>query len=378
MNHAEHHRALQGPEYTLVSMGISDLRGDVQNISVLRSPSKTSQVSWARALKPLRDRRLALEKSTSGLTKDEETELVSLSLGEAVFVRLWPKLGACRFNTFDTIPRLNPTIARTRFSCPILGSADTANTLLLTDYVNNLLEVEGHIASLELSQARSTILPSTGGSRESLITRWRTLTQVEGRAEAVTNRMMALDSSYTLLGNCILKIRQACSRLHRAWSVGAQDGNPLQCYRSAEESTTALRAALAVIEHSLPGFERHRQQLHWPRLTAHIHAAALLQLTALASSLCNSADRLSQGANSRVTRLPALIRRLYNRCSRDPLEKDAHRSWWDTMVALCQIAQNKGKSWPDSHDVAIQEVAYSWEHPNWLIVAIYPLGPQIY
>jgi len=147
--------------------------------------------------------------------------------------------------------------------------------------------------------------------------------------------------------------------------VGAQDGNPLQCYRSAEESTTALRATLAVIEHSLPGFERLRQQLHWQRLTAQIHSAALLQLTALASSLCNSVDRLSQGANSRVTRLPALIRRLYNRCSRDPLEKDAHRSWWDTMVAVCQMAQNKFKSWPHSHDVAIQEVAYSWEHLNW-------------
>jgi len=129
-----------------------------------------------------------------------------------------------------------------------------------------------------------------------------------------------------------------------------------------------LQAALAVIEHSQPGFESHRQQLHWPRLTAQIHAAALLQLTALAISLCNSADRLSHEADStvtRVTRLPALIRRLCNRCSRDPLEKDSHRSWWETIVALCKTAQNKGKRWPDSHDVAIQEVADGCEHPNW-------------
>jgi len=110
-----------------------------------------------------------------------------------------------------------------------------------------------------------------------------------------------------MLGTCIREIREACSRLHR---VGAQDANPLRSYRSAEESTTALRPVLAVVQHSLPGFESHRQQLHWPCLTAQTHAAALPQLNALAASPCNSVDRLSLRADFRVTRLPALIRRL--------------------------------------------------------------------
>jgi len=35
------------------------------------------------------------------------------------------------------------------------------------------------------------------------------------------------------------------------------------------------------------------------------------------------------------------------------------------MVTLCRTAQNKGKSWADSLDMAIQEVVDSWEHPNW-------------
>jgi len=73
---------------------------------------------------------------------------------------------------------------------------------------------------------------------------------------------------------------ETCSRLHR---VGAQDGNPLQCYRSAEESTTARWAALAVVEHCPPGFESHRQQLHWPRPMAQIHAAALLHCDSMPS-----------------------------------------------------------------------------------------------
>jgi len=45
-----------------------------------------------------------------------------------------------------------------------------------------------------------------------------------------------------------------------------------------------------------------------------------------------------------------------------------HRSWWETIVTLCRTAQNKGKSWPESHDRAIREVADSWEHPDWLVV----------
>jgi len=83
---------------------------------------------------------------------------------------------------------------------------------------------------------------------------------------------MRLDLSSSLWGVRIREIREACFYLHK---VGAQVGNPLQCYRSAEEGTTALRAALAVVEHNRPGFERHRQQSHWQRLTAQAHEAAL-------------------------------------------------------------------------------------------------------
>jgi len=319
----------------------------------------------ARAVKPLRDRQRELEETIRGLTKDEEIECASLSVGEAAFVRLWPTLRTHGFHTFDTIPRINPSVARTKFSCPILGKADAANTFLFTEWLDKLRKVQGHVASLELAHARPTLLPSMGGSRESLIRRQCTLALLNDRAEVVAHGLMTLDPSSTLWGTRIREIREACSHLHR---VGAQVGNPLQFYRSAEEGITALRAALAVVEHNRPGFESHRQQPHWPRRTAQAHEAALLQLNALAASLCNSADKLNLGADSRVTRPPALIRRLYNKCCPDPLEKEAHRSWWEIMVTLCQAAQRKGKSWPESHDRAIREVADSWEHPDWLAV----------
>ena len=93
------------------------------------------------------------------------------------------------------------------------------------------------------------------------------------------------------------------------------------------------------------------------------HDVALPQLNAVAASLRNSADKLKLGADSNATRLPALIRRLYNKCCRDPLEKTrtdhGGRPW-----SHCWAAQRKGKSWPETHDRAIQEVADSCEHPD--------------
>ena len=154
INHSELHRALQGPEYSSVSLDVADLQGNAQTICVLRSPPKTSQISSARAVKPLRDRRRELQETIRGLTKDEERESASLSI----------------------------------LRCPILGKADVADTLLLTEWLDKLRKVEGHVASLELAHARPTLVPSMGGSRESLIRRQRTLALLHDRAEVVAHR----------------------------------------------------------------------------------------------------------------------------------------------------------------------------------------------
>jgi len=85
MNHTEPHRAWLGLEYTSISLGISDSKGFAQTLSVLRSSLKTPQ---APALKTLRDRRQAHKKATNNLTKDGETEIVFLSVGEPSFIKL--------------------------------------------------------------------------------------------------------------------------------------------------------------------------------------------------------------------------------------------------------------------------------------------------
>jgi len=95
---------------------------------------------------------------------------------------------------------------------------------------------------------RPTLLPSMGGSRESLIRRQRTLALLNDRAEVVAHTLMKLDLSFSLWGVRIREIWEACFHLHK---VRAQVENPLQWYRSAEEGTTSLRAALAVVEQNL-------------------------------------------------------------------------------------------------------------------------------
>ena len=41
---------------------------------------------------------------------------------------------------------------------------------------------------------------------------------------------------------------------------------------------------------------------------------------------------------SRTTRLPAFLRRLFNKCDQDPQGKDTHVTWWEIMVVLCRTA----------------------------------------
>jgi len=89
------------------------------------------------------------------------------------------------------------------------------DTLLLTEWLEKLRKVEGHVASLELAHTRPTLLPSMGDSRESLIRRQRTLALLNDCAEIVAHRLMRLDLSSSLWGIRIREIQEACFHLHK-------------------------------------------------------------------------------------------------------------------------------------------------------------------
>ena len=94
-------------------------------------------------------------------------------------MRHWPKLSACGFNTLDNIPRLNATIARKRFLCSILGSTDTADTLLLTVWLKLgplqvcRLELGARHARIQLPSHSYRILPHIHPIRNNLV--WETI-----------------------------------------------------------------------------------------------------------------------------------------------------------------------------------------------------------
>jgi len=210
--------------------------------------------------------------------------------------------------------------------------------------------VEGHVASLELAHARPTLLPSMGGSRDSLIRRLRTLALLHDRAEAVAHRLTTLDPSSTL---CLKNqdSRDTGSMLPTTQSgSSSRESSPMLPFGRGRHHCTASCLSSGSAQ---PTWIR---ELSKATSLAKTHCTALLQLNALAASLQDSANKLSLGADSRVTRLLALIRRLYNKCCRHPQEKDAHKSWWETIVTLCWAAQRIFKSWPESYDRAIREV----------------------
>jgi len=132
-----------------------------------------------------------------------------------------------------------------------------------------------------IDSARQMVPTITGiilGDHQSPNQRHRTIALLNDRAHVVATRLMMLDPSSTLWGVRIHEIRQAC--------LGAQLVNPLQCYSSPRACSSALQNALAVVEYSRPGFEKsHREQGHWPRLTAEAHEAGLLELDNLALSI---------------------------------------------------------------------------------------------
>jgi len=141
---------MQAELFTSISLSLLSTRGKSQRVSMIRDPTLTSHIRWARALKPLRDRRRLLEKTRDKLTVVEQKALHIFQGGEAAFNKLWPKLRRAGFTSFDTIPHQATKATSTSCCCPILGSAEAVHSLLLNDWLHTLTTIEGHVASLEI------------------------------------------------------------------------------------------------------------------------------------------------------------------------------------------------------------------------------------
>ena len=153
---------LMGPLESGVESELVSVNGITRVITLTRAALCLNSVSWARAMLPLRIRRLELVESSEALLEAECMEQDELVAGEACFLRIRGKLAAAGFRTFDSIPRRGKSKTNLRFSCPKVRGISVNDELLLTAWLAHLRVRRKHMASLKMLQVKPTCLPSMG------------------------------------------------------------------------------------------------------------------------------------------------------------------------------------------------------------------------
>jgi len=109
---------LVGPPGTGVVLELTNANGTTKVITLARKALCLNSVSWARAVLPLRIRRLELLDPPEALSEAECTERDELGAGEACYLRIRGKLVEAGYRSFDSIPRRGVSKNNLRFSCP--------------------------------------------------------------------------------------------------------------------------------------------------------------------------------------------------------------------------------------------------------------------
>lgn len=122
------------------------------------------------------------------------------------------------------------------------------------------------------------------------------------------NQRSGEEHQSAVFGPLLPEVQEACLDLQRG---GRLDGSPLQAYSTTHESIAALQVALAVVQHNLPGLETQTCNPSLSNRPMQSFVSAAAQLEALTASLRESVRSLSSKADPRITRFPALLRRLY-------------------------------------------------------------------
>ena len=129
---------LMGPSESEVELELVSAHGTTRVITLIRAALCLNSVSWARAVLPLRIRRLELAEPSEALLEAERMERDELVAGEACYLRIQGKLAAASFRTFDSIPRRGKSKNNLRFSCPKVRGISENDELLLTAWLTHL------------------------------------------------------------------------------------------------------------------------------------------------------------------------------------------------------------------------------------------------
>ena len=138
---------LSGPPESSVELELVSSNGTTRAITLTRTALCINSESWARAVLPLRARRLKLEESLEVLSEADCMERDELTAGEACYLRIRGKLASAGFGTFDSIPRRGKSKTNLKFACPKVRGISENDVLLLTAWLAHLRPLHGHMAA---------------------------------------------------------------------------------------------------------------------------------------------------------------------------------------------------------------------------------------
>jgi len=153
---------LVGPPGSGVELELISANGTTKVITLTREALCLNSVSWARAVLPLRIRRLKLLEPPEALSEAECIERDELVAGEACYLRIRGQLVEAGYRSFDSIPRRGVSKNNLRFSCPKVRGISGKDELMLTAWLARLRVMRKHMSSLKMLQVKPTCLPSIG------------------------------------------------------------------------------------------------------------------------------------------------------------------------------------------------------------------------
>ena len=165
---------LTGPPGSELELELLSVHRISKVVSLRRVALCLNTVSWARAVLPLRIRRLELEEPSKALSENECTERDDLVAGEACYLRICGLLRVCQHLPRSTcpilvwfastnsqhLPDLGMVHKHLRFSCPKVKGIPKRDVLLLSAWLAHLRTREKHLASLKMLKVKPTFLPS--------------------------------------------------------------------------------------------------------------------------------------------------------------------------------------------------------------------------
>ena len=351
---------LSGPPESSVELELVSSNGTTRVITLTRMALCINSVSWARAVLPLRARRLKLEESLEVLSDADCRERDELIAGEACYLRIRGKLASAGFGTFDSIPRRGKSKTNLKFACPKVRGISENDVLLLTAWLAHLRPLHGHMASLKMLQVKPTCLPSM-----EMVARRSTKKTIESnrlKTQNLTRQSEKVRSDGPLHRAFKLEIDRIKANGDLLWANWRTDGVPLQDHSLALLMANALNRAVILGDELAPYDGRGSRGDDTALRSSEV--AAMAALHKIGDEIETAAFEISRAADAKATRLPGMLRRLLKKCSRDPEAKDHHRLWWeDRMVHRPPVLQ---KALEGSQMAISKSIRDCWEKDDWL------------